>query len=140
MTREIKFRAWVKDHWIGKTSGPMIYDWQDTIYVESCTFQPDGVPIMQYTGLKDKNGKEIYEGDILRGMWGKQEYIEKQEIAGPVVFSDGCFEWETWLKKFRGFDGRFKIRWKEYFPTCLEYREIDAIEVIGNIYETPEKK
>jgi len=66
MSREIKFRAWVfngsffsKDH--------MINNWANTYCAGEIGFQLDEsiAVLMQYTGLKDKNGKEIYEGDLL---------------------------------------------------------------------------
>jgi len=71
--REIKFRAWnggameyggFSIHATGGISG----------LAEGLTRITEQSPIMQYTGLKDKNGKEIYEGDIVRVDWNDSRY------------------------------------------------------------------
>lgn len=75
----------------------------------------------QYTGLKDKNGKEVYEGDIVKSISGKIGYvIFLQQEMGYVVVWHNC---DTRLgHRNRGGD--------------YEYDE--SIEVIGNIYDNPE--
>lgn len=67
MTREIEFRAWTDNL---KDGGKMYYQRENEYF--SPTFSPAGygllnpsLKIMQYTGFKDKNGKKIYEGDVV---------------------------------------------------------------------------
>ena len=117
--REIKFRAWGPwGEWTEdgeKQKNIMLYG--DELAFEE--YEPiNGLlksveNLMQYTGLKDKNGKEIYEGDIVQ--------------RGIITFSRG---------KFQGtyFDGSGNM--EEDWEDDL-YQERD-IEVLGNVYENPE--
>lgn len=74
MNREIKFRVWDKKKgmWL-KSFNVNLLDIEDLSNVE----------IMQYTGIKDKNGMEIFEGDIVRDV--------SDGIIGHVEYSDGGF-------------------------------------------------
>ena len=80
------------------------------------------VELMQYTGLKDKNGKEIYKGDILQ-FYNDVDYIIKPGYA-KVVFKDGAF----CCKHFK--------YGTEYLAN-MDMSDMD-ITVVGNIYENPE--
>ena len=128
--REIKFRAWHRS--LEKMSYSDSYEdaefWNakvgDGVFETFChTFwrlfvdNEDGL-LMQYTGLKDKNGKEIYEGDIVKAGW---------LLDGAVVHWDSGEEpWASFV---------IDVPTQSYPETMggdLEY------EVIGNIYENPE--
>lgn len=65
--REIKFRAWFGKTGLEKNEPCMVNGYDGTTYMEWIGLNPDGwdIKVMQYTGLKDKNGREIYEGDQL---------------------------------------------------------------------------
>jgi hypothetical protein len=77
--REIKFRIWDNVNYM---SSPFTLQ-----YVQSGKIQfTDDVKIMQYTGLKDKNGKEIYEGDIL-------SFPSFEEGTGKIVVKDAMRDW-----------------------------------------------
>lgn len=78
--------------------------------------------VLMYTGLKDKNGKEIYEGDILQ-FYNDEDYMIKSGYA-KVVFEDGAF----CCKHFK--------YGTEYLAN-MDMSDMD-ITVIGNIYENPE--
>lgn len=111
--REIKFRKWVPEEY--GEPGYMISG-DDLAFDEylplTDLLRQEG--IMQYIGLKDKNGKEIYEGDILGGVIGGTVVWVKDEARfGIDILGD------TSETKFD--------EWKSY-----------DLEVIGNIYDNPE--
>jgi len=89
---------------------------------------------LQYTGLKDKNGKEIYEGDIV-----KANYYDYGRKIGQVLFDDGNFE-----VKFTTSIGQTEHLLQEYYiddlrDVCMETKTkfFHQPEIIGNIYENP---
>ncbi len=131
--RQIKFRAWDKQE---KVMHPHVEDWYDTLSEKEgeppqteqsfgeVLSSPKRYEVMQYTGLKDKNGKEIYEGDILRHRWDPDD--TKDETIFVVEWtslSDCCVRGE-------GFS--FGLQ-EEHAP-----RDPEDCEVIGNIHETPQ--
>lgn len=119
MEREIKFRAWDKRKkemfydWCIDPDGGWFGDFGDGSEDIALKYYKNGkIEVMQYTGLKDANGKEIYEGDIIRVNGRNME----------VFFKDGYFGWG------QEHDGKYS-----FDPFGDE-----KIEVIGNIYENPE--
>jgi uncharacterized phage protein (TIGR01671 family) len=113
--REIKYRAWEKSL---KQMIPVdnIDFEKRMINTESAWRMFDEIELMQYTGEKDKNGKEIYEGDIIR----TQEGYTQQ-----VFWNDSNQGWDC-----LDIDGETKGE--------AGYLIDDTDEVIGNIYENPE--
>ena len=117
--REIKFRAWDGEK--------MIYNWFIAEFKPESVYGDIELPqryspsinmsspqeVMQYTGLKDKNGKEIYEGDLL-GL---------DDMAAPVIFDDGSFQLITSERQGRS--------------PLIQFRT-KRMTVIGNIYENQE--
>ena len=121
--REIKFRAWDKNSmmffdltwgnsgqgrgWIGML--PLGEELQRGWYDNRIQVDPYDCDIMQYTGLKDKNGTEIYEGDILQ---------RNDNSIAVVEFENGMFTTAYDSLKFELYD--------------------NGSVVIGNIYQNPE--
>lgn len=104
--REIKFRAW------DEKDKKMIYPTHGLFNI-MLPVSSNMCEVMQFTGLKDKNGKEIYEGDIVYNEHDEKGYY-------PVEFYNGMFCIE---------DTTFPI-WKGNTK--------DFWEIVGNIYENPD--
>lgn len=122
---EIKFRAWDKENEVMIYPKGVLFDGRVVNF--SCgMLEPfEGYELMQYTGLKDKNGKEIYEGDILH-----ESVSTSGILRNVIVYGHGGFE-HKWLVERTA-----NIRGKKQEPM---FRNTSIIfEVIGNIYENPE--
>lgn len=114
--REIKFRAWNECEKIMECDIQNEYDGDLSCFASY--LNNDFWNVMQYTGLKDKNGIEIYEGDIISGGSGRVPTLIKWDNE------NNC-----WIA--------FNLRRKE--EHCLDkYFKKYIGEVIGNIYENPE--
>jgi len=118
--RKLKFRAWDK---LNKS-----FTYSDTGYQGHYVLTLDGkfqnlqngsggdeYVVQQYTGLKDKNGKDIYEGDFIKAT---SDQYENENFVGKVIFDEGSYL--TWINKndIRGINE-------------------DDFEVIGNIFDNP---
>lgn len=88
---------------------------------------------LQYTGLKDKNGKEIYEGDIIRHDLRKIAEVKFGEGTNLGGGDSSAYFYGYYLE-FQN----YKDTWGNNEVDSGSFRETKEIEVIGNIYETPE--
>lgn len=100
----------------------------------------DPETVCQYTGLKDKNGKKIWEGDIVR--FEGYGYMPEVEI-GEVVFSRGCFGVEYLSKLYKALGHNDKSFHR--IGKTSKWRDMGAsgiitytYEVLGNIFDNPE--
>ncbi|PEO25835.1 YopX family protein [Bacillus wiedmannii] len=122
--REIKFRVWCKEGpsmlgWDYLINEPDFADFMKGAHVEDAYYSR----LMQYTGLKDENGKEIYEGDIVRIFVPHDP--EEKEYVSKVYESDGAF-----VVDMVGYDIYMDVHCIGWIPGGYE------LEVIGNIYES----
>lgn len=115
MSREIKFRAW--DKWRKEMIEPHEGDfirWHAPSNWKEC------YEVMQYTGLKDRNGKEIYEGDIIR----IDHPFKGRSYVGEIMYD------------------KYSFTAKDFYFTHHDnpgdpFESLSYMDVIGNIYEHP---
>ena len=138
--REIKFRAWVYNY--NKKEHKM--DYAPFVYDDECLAEYSMVNLnealanggdacnvieyksifMQYTGLKDKNGKEIYKGDIISADF------DGEEMLFEVAWNENAMAWD--IKDKNG------VFYFDIYENGSPFKFLKNIKVIGNIYENPE--
>lgn len=167
MTREIEFRGFDGIKWYygdlkynRKVDVAMIHIYEkDGSYYRQYTVDPD--TIGQFTGLRDKNGKKIYEGDIVRYWWVDtmcinpdcgsfnriyESFLKKNESV--VSYKNGMFLCEDFYPLiWRGLTNLEELRnaldvseedgWKDCDGNTID-ESVLGIEIIGNIHDNPE--
>ena len=129
MSREIKFRAW-------NTRRKEMEMIDDLYWFEEnqCHHNGDNdYVIQQYTGLKDKNEKEIYEGDIIQ--WSADFRERKAEVKYGIGEFDGG------VYKYAGFylEGDGRILEPYEITNMIKHKEYYSYKVVGNIFEGVDK-
>ena len=125
--REIKFRAWDRElkEWtnysISNIDGTLIDFYNKEAGFWESDREGERFTLCQYTGLRDENDGEIYEGDIIKA-------VSFAKPIGIVKYSDEnqAFIFNDLDKKYRG------------YSTALMNQFDDGFEILGNIYENPE--
>ena len=118
--RELKFRAWDID--CHRFEYFEIGENDDCYGMFRVAANKFGSVVEQYTGLKDKNGKEIYDGDILGGIWE----------SGFVSWCEECKQFQYHSADIGCMACSGDVHW------CEIVEDDGKLEVIGNIHENPE--
>lgn len=132
--RDIKFRAWDKvsriwldtDEYVIYPDDGVVAEIEETNTLELVDINHEAV-LEQYTGLKDKNGVDIYEGDIVQHVREYEDFpeIEPTKIGLPLVVDFGSYVYGKWIAREINETG-FGVN---------DYQFSKDLAVIGNIHE-----
>ena len=169
MNRPIKFRAWIPPEQIMVEVSDLNWNlfglavgWnsEESVTGKRSNIAPANYNLMQFTGLLDKNGKEIYEGDIVEGkirtndvslgLFNRAKEIKAVEFKHPPDDFNKKPHYTVWLEyKLRGIvewdahSANFRVKdlnnehwtWRLFCGGGDMCAETGRIEVVGNIYE-----
>ncbi|WP_277680182.1 YopX family protein [Gracilibacillus dipsosauri] len=135
LMREIKFRAWnIQEefmHRVVSVGCDKKDKWPTLVYMKNGFIDSVEEPhiLMQYTGLKDMNGNEIYEGDVVRFCDFASD-ITGGHMGDSIITGVVTYDYAMWFINDK-YD-------EPELPLCDAHLNDDEFEVIGNIYENPE--
>ena len=137
--REVEFKAWdrVNKKWVEMTDKITVFGEEGFIWdfiisfsaYNSLVLSADdfGFNVVQYTGLKDKNGKKIFEGDIIKTDYANG-YMKDEVFVCEWDSEFGCWQ----------FNGRYDNKFGDWVDCSLGGGSYPEMIVAGNIYENPE--